>query len=75
RKPLRDAVAAAEKRIADALEDQRRLHGELASAARADDGARIAALSRQLAEAEREEAAAEGDWLAASEAFESAGHG
>ncbi len=75
RKPFRDAVAAAEQRIADALEAQRRLHGELASAARTDDGARIAALSRQLAEAKREEAAAEGDWLAASEALEGAGPG
>ena len=74
-KPFRDAVDAAEQRIADAHEAQRRLHGELASAARTDDGARIAALSRRLAEAEREAAAAEGDWLAASEALESAGHG
>ena len=74
-KPLRDAVEAAERRIADAQHAQRRLHDRLASAARTDDAARIAALSRQLAEAKREEAAAEGEWLAAAEALESAGPG
>ncbi len=75
RKPFKDAVAHAESRIAHAQEAQRRLHAALASAARQDDGARIASLGRELAEAKRAEAAAEGDWLAASEALERAGTG
>ena len=75
RRPLRNAVAEAENRIAHAQQSQRRLHSALASAAREDDGARIAALGKELAEAKRAEAAAEGDWLAASEALERAGPG
>ena len=71
-KPLKDAVDAAERRIARARETQRGLHAALASAARQDDAARIAALSRELADAKRAEAAAEGDWLAAAEALERA---
>ena len=73
RKPLKDAVDAAEKRIARAQETQRCLHAALASAAREDDAARIAALSKELAAAKRAEAAAEGDWLSATEALERAG--
>ena len=73
RKPLRDAVAAAESRIARAQEAQRSLHAALACAAREDDAGRIAALGRELADAKRAEAAAEGDWFAASEALERAG--
>ena len=75
RKPLKDAVDAAEKRIARAQETQRCLHAALASAAREDDAARIAALSRELADAKRAEAAAERDWLSAVEALERAGTG
>ena len=75
RKPLRDAVAAAESRIARAQEAQRSLHAALAAAARQDDAGRIAALGRELADAKRAEAAAEGDWFAASEALERAGAG
>ena len=75
RKPLRDAVAAAESRIARAQEAQRSLHAALAAAAREDDAGRIAALGRELADAKRAEAAAEGDWFAASEALERAGTG
>ena len=75
RKPLKDAVAAAESRIARAQEAQRSLHEALASAAREDDAERIAALGRELADARRAEAAAEGDWFAASEALERAGPG
>ena len=75
RKPLKDAVAEAENRIAYAQESQRRLHAALASAARDDDGARIAALGKELAEAKRAEAAAEGEWLAAAEALERVGPG
>ena len=74
-KPFRDAVAAAENRIARAQETQRSLHAALASAAREDDAIRIAALSRELAEAKRAESAAEGDWFAAAEALERAGAG
>ena len=75
RKPLKDAVAAAEQRIACAQEAQQRLQGALASAAQENDATRIAALSRELADAKRAEAAAEGDWLAAAEALERAGPG
>ena len=75
RKPLKDAVAAAERRIARAQEAQRSLAAALASAAREDDAPRIAALGRELADAKRAEAAAEGDWLAAAEALEQAGPG
>ena len=75
RKPLKDAVDAAEQRIARAQEAQRGLHAALASASGGDDATRIAALGRELAEAKRAEAAAEGDWLAASEALERAGPG
>ena len=74
-KPLKDAVAAAERRIAHAQEAQRSLQAALASAAQAKDAARIAALGKELAEAKRAEAAAEGDWLAAAEALERAGPG
>ncbi len=72
-KPLKDAVAAAEQQIADAQEAQRSLQTALASAAEDNDAARIAALGKELAEAKRAEAAAEGDWLAAAEALERAG--
>ena len=72
-KPLKDAVAAAEQRIAHAQEAQRSLQAALASAAEDNDAARIAALGKELAEAKRAEAAAEGDWLAAAEALERAG--
>ena len=75
RRPLKDAVAEAENRIAHAQESQRRLHAALATAARDDDGARIASLGKKLAEAKRAEAAAEGEWLAAAEALERAGPG
>ena len=75
RKPLKDAVAAAEKRMAHAQDAQRSLQAALASAARDDDAARIAALGKELADARRAEAAAEGDWLAAAEALERAGPG
>ncbi|MDE0335161.1 MAG: ABC-F family ATP-binding cassette domain-containing protein [Defluviicoccus sp.] len=75
RKPLKDAVAAAESRIARAQDALRSLHAALASAAREDDAERIAALGRELADAKRAEAAAEGDWFAASEALERAGTG
>ena len=71
-KPLKDAVAAAEQRIADAQEAQRSLQAALASAAQKNDAARIAALGKELAAAKRDEAAAEGDWLAATEALERA---
>ncbi len=71
-KPLKDAVAAAEQRIADAQEAQRSLQAALALAAEKNDAARIAALGKELAEAKRDEAAAEGDWLAAAEALERA---
>ena len=74
-KPLKDAVAAAEQRIAHAQEAQRSLQAALASAAQANDAARIAALGRELAAAKRAEAAAEGDWLTAAEALERAGPG
>ena len=74
-KPLKDAVAAAEQRIAHAQEVQRSLQAALASAAQANDAARIAALGKKLAAAKRAEAAAEGDWLAAAEALERAGPG
>ena len=74
-KPLKDAVVAAERRIAHAQEAQRSLQAALASAAQAKDAARIAALGKELAEAKRAEAAAEGDWLAAAEALERAGPG
>ena len=74
-KPLKDAVAAAERRIAHAQEAQRSLQAALASAARKNDAARIAALGKELAAAKRAEAAAEGDWLAAAEALERAGPG
>ena len=73
RKPLKDAVAAAERRIAGAQDAQRRLQAALAAAARDDDAARIAALGRELAAAKRAETAAESDWLAAAEALERAG--
>ena len=75
RKPLKDAVAAAEERIARAQEAQQALQAALASAARKNDAMRIAALGKELAEAKRAEAAAEGDWLAAAEALERAGPG
>ena len=75
RKPLKDAVAAAEERIARAQEAQEALQAALASAAQKNDAARIAALGKELAEAKRAEAAAEGDWLAAAEALERAGPG
>ena len=75
RKPLKDAVAAAESRIARAQETQRSLHAALASAAREDNAGKIAALGKELADARRAEAAAEGDWFAASEALERAGPG
>ncbi len=71
-KPLKDAVAAAEQRIAQAQEAQRSLQAALASAAQKNDAARIAALGKELAAAKRAEAAAEGDWLAAAEALERA---
>ena len=74
-KPLKDAVAAAEQRIAYAQEAQRSLQAALASAAQANDAARIAALGKELAAAKRAEAAAEGDWLTAAEALERAGPG
>ena len=73
RKPLKDAVAAAEERIARAQDAQQALQAALASAARQNDAMRIAALGKELAEAKRAEAAAEGDWLAAAEALERAG--
>ena len=72
-KPLKDAVAAAEDRIARAQDAQRGLQAALASAARENDAARIAALGKELAAAKRAEATAEGDWLAAAEALEQAG--
>ena len=72
-KPLKDAVAAAEQRIAHAQEAQRSLQAALASAAEDNDAARIASLGKELAKAKRAEAAAEGDWLAAAEALERAG--
>ena len=75
RKPLKDAVAAAEGRIAGAQDAQRRLQAALAAAARDDDAARIAALGKELADAKRAETAAESDWLAAAEALERAGPG
>ena len=75
RKPLKDAVAAAEERITRAQEAQQALEAALATAARKNDAARIAALGKELAEAKRAEAAAEGDWLAAAEALERAGPG
>ncbi len=75
RKPLRDAVASAEERIAHAEEARRRLENALASAAQRGDAARIAALGRELRDAERAEAAAEGEWLAAAEALERSGPG
>ena len=75
RKPLKDAVAAAEQRLARAQEAQQALQTALASAARKNDATRIAALGKELAEAKREKAAAEGDWLAAAEALERAGPG
>ena len=71
-KPLKDAVTAAEQRIARAQEAQRSLQTALASAAEDNDAARIASLGKELAEAKRAEAAAEGDWLAAAEALERA---
>ena len=74
-KPLRDAVTAAERRIARAQEERHRLQSALATAAQAGDAARIAALGAALAEARREEAKAEADWLAAAEALERAGTG
>ena len=75
RKPLKDAVAAAEAGIARAQAAQKSLQAALATAAQANDAARIAALGRELAEAKRAEAAAESDWLAAAEALERAGPG
>ena len=75
RKPLKDAVAAAEDRIARAQKAQQALQEKLASAARENDATRIAALGKDLAAAKRAEAAAEGDWLAAAEALERAGPG
>ena len=72
-KPLKDAVAAAEQRIAHAQEAQRSLQQALASAAEDNDAARIVALGKELAEAKRAETAAEGDWLSAAEALERAG--
>ena len=74
-KPLQDAVAAAEQRIAHAQEVQRSLQSALATAAEDNDAARIAALGKELAEAKRAETTAEGDWLAAAEALERAGPG
>ena len=74
-KPLKDAVAAAEQRIAHAQQAQRSLQAALASAAEDNDAARIAALGKELAEAKRAESVAEGDWLAAAEALERAGPG
>ena len=74
-KPLKDAVAAAEQRIALAQEAQRSLQAALASAAQANDAARIATLGKELAAAKRAETAAEGEWLAAAEALERAGPG
>jgi len=73
RKPLKDAVAAAEERIARAQDTQQALQAALASAARQNDAIRIATLGKELAEARRAEAVAEGDWLAAAEALERAG--
>ena len=75
RKPLKDAVAEAEAGIARAQEAQQSLQAALATAARQNDAARIAALGKELAEAKRAEAAAESDWLAAAEALERAGPG
>ena len=75
RKPLKDAVAAAEARIARAQEAQHSLQAALATAAQKNDAVRIAALGKELAEAKRAEAAAEGDWLAAAEALEQTGSG
>ena len=75
RKPLKDAVTAAEAGIARAQAAQQSLQAALATAAQANDAARIAALGRELAEAKRAEAAAERDWLAAAEALERAGPG
>ena len=75
RKPLRDALAAAEERIARANEAQQCLQAALAAAAQENDATRIATLSKELAEAKRAEAAAESDWLAAAEALERAGPG
>ena len=75
RKPLKDAVVAAEERIARAQEAQQALQTALATAAQKNDAARIAALGKELAEAKRAETAAEGDWLAAAEALEQAGPG
>ena len=75
RKPLRDAVAGAERRIADAETARRRLEAALAAASRDNDSARIAELGRRLAGARRAQEAAESDWLAASEALEQAGPG
>ena len=72
RKPLKDAVAAAEAGIARAQEAQQSLQAALATAARQNDAARIVALGKELAEAKRAEAAAESDWLAAAEALERA---
>ena len=72
-KPLKDAVAAAEQRIARAQEAQRSLQAALAAAAEDNDAARIASLGKELADAKRAEAAAEGDWLTAAEALERAG--
>ena len=71
-KPLKDAVAAAEQRIARAQEAQRSLQAALAAAAENNDALRIAALGKELAEAKRAEMAAEGDWLSAAEALERA---
>ena len=75
RKPLKDAVAAAEQGIARAQQAQQSLQAALASAAQENDAARIAALSKELAEAKRAEAVAESDWLAAAEALDRAGPG
>ena len=72
-KPLKDAVAAAERRLERAQEAERRLQAALAVAAQAEDSARIAALSKELKDVKRAEAAAEGDWLAAAEALERTG--
>ena len=74
-KPHKDAVAAAETRIARAQETQQRLQAALAAAARENDAARIAALGKELADAKRAEAAAEGDWLTAAELLERAAMG
>ena len=73
RKPLKDAYAAAEQRIAHAQEAQRSLQAALALAAEDNNAARIAALGKELAEAKRAETVAESDWLAAAEALERAG--